>query len=282
MTDQIVVGVDESDGAADALRWAAREADARGAGLTAVLAWGLLDQHHGQRGVPFDPHYAEADAQAAVAEIAASVLGDRATGVDLRPVSDLPVRALLGAAEDADLVVVGARGLGGFKGLLVGSVSLGVLRGAECPVAVVRGDRGGEAVRRILVGIDGSDHANAALAWALDAARAHGAALHVVHAWQPAFATPIAPYDLGIVDKLEEGAQALLDETVEAADTEGVEVERTLDLSPPGRAVLEAAADADLVVVGNRGRGALRAMLLGSVSQQVVHHAPGPVVVVPG
>jgi nucleotide-binding universal stress UspA family protein len=281
MTDQIVVGVDESDGAADALRWAAREADARGAGLTAVLAWGLLDQHHGKKDVPFDPHYGEDDALAALGEIVRSVLGDEAS-VGYRPISDLPVRAVLTAAEDADLVVVGARGLGGFKGLLLGSVSHGVLRGAHCPVAVVRGDRGSEPVRRILVGIDGSDHARAALDWALAGARAHGATLEVVHAWQPAFATPIAPYDLGVVDRLEEAARALLDRVVDEADTEGVEVERTLGMTAAGRAVLEAATRADLVVVGNRGRSTLGGMLLGSVSQQVVHHAPGPVVVVPG
>jgi nucleotide-binding universal stress UspA family protein len=172
--------------------------------------------------------------------------------------------------------------LGGFKGLLLGSVSHGVIRGAHCPVAVVRGDAVDGPVQRIVVGIDGSATADAALAWALGAARAHGAVVEVVHAWQPAIVTPVAPLELGDTRALEAGARHLLDDVVDAAATDGVTVERKLALAAPGRAVLEAAEGADLVVVGARGHSVLAGLLLGSVSQQVVHHAPGPVVVVPG
>lgn len=282
MTERIVVGVDESEGAADALRWAAREASARGAELTAVLAWGLLDQHHLERDVPFDPHYGEAEADGALADILRHVLGDGADTVLRRAISDLPVRALLTGAEGADLVVVGARGLGGFKGLLVGSVSHGVLRSAACPVAVVRGDTADGPVRRVVVGVDGSATADAALTWALGTARAHGAELEVVHAFQPSALMPSASFDLGSFTAAEDAGRLLLDEVVDAVDTEGVTVERTLVFAAPGRAVLEAAERADLVVVGARGHGVLTGLVLGSVSQQVVHHAPGPVVVVPG
>ena len=282
MTQRIAVGVDESEGAAEALRWAVREAEARDAELTAVLAWGLLDQHHLARDVPFDPHYGEAEADAALAEILRHVLGDAADTVLRRTISDLPVRAVLTAAEDADLVVVGARGLGGFKGLLLGSVSHGVLRGAHGPVAVVRGDTADGQVRRIAVGVDGSATADAALAWAIGAARAHDAEVEVVHAWQTAALAPSASFDLANITAAEDAGRRLLDEVVEAVDTEGVTVERTLAFGSAGRAVLEAAERADLTVVGARGHGVLTGFVLGSVSQQVVHHAPGPVVVVPG
>jgi nucleotide-binding universal stress UspA family protein len=210
------------------------------------------------------------------------VLGDAVDTVRRRTISDLPVRAVLTAAEDADLVVVGARGLGGFKGLLLGSVSHGVLRGAPCPVAVVRGAGSSGSVRRIVVGVDGSPTADAALTWAIAAARDHGAVVEVVHAWQPSQLTPATSFALADVTAAEAAAQRLLDEVVDATDTEGVTVERTLTLAAPGRGLVEAAERADLVVVGARGHGLLANLVLGSVSQQVVQHAPRPVVVVPG
>jgi nucleotide-binding universal stress UspA family protein len=135
----IVVGVDESAGAAAALRWAMTEAEARGWSPRAVLAWGYLDQHHATPGQSFDPAYGEADAQAALDAIVAEVVGSaRAATVDRKLVNDLPARALLDASEGADLLVVGARGLGGFRGLLLGSVSQQCLHHATCSVAVVR------------------------------------------------------------------------------------------------------------------------------------------------
>lgn len=281
MTEKLVVGVDESDGAAGALRWAAREATARHADLTAVLAWGWMDQHHVEPDAPFDPEYGEDDALAALDHIVTGVLGDAASGVGRRAISDLPARALLTAADECDLVVVGARGLGGFKSLLLGSVSTSVLRHAGCPVAVVRGEVTDGPVRRIVVGIDGSDTAALALDWALGAARAHGATLEVTHVWHPSYVTPLDPYVPTAVEALETNAHRLLDEVVDAADTEGVELVRTCEIGPAGRVLVERAAEADLVVVGARGHSTIGGMVLGSVSQQVVHHAPVPVVVVP-
>lgn len=156
----MVVGVDESAGAAAALRWAVREAAARGWSLTAVLAWGLLDQHHLIGDQPFDPAYGEADALAALDEIVRAAVGtaDGAT-VERKVVCDLAAHALLSSSAAADLLVVRARGLGGFRELLLGSVSQHVLHQATCPVAVVRSDprEHTEDPPLIVVGVDGVD-----------------------------------------------------------------------------------------------------------------------------
>lgn len=114
---QIVVGVDESAGAADALRWALAEAQLHDAELTAVMAWALLDQHHAEVGEPFDASYGDAEATAALGRYVAAAVGDqKARFVRTAVVCDLPARALLEASAGADLLVVGARGLGGFRG----------------------------------------------------------------------------------------------------------------------------------------------------------------------
>src|SRR5687767_5986167 len=112
---RIVVGVDASAGAAAALQWAVRESDARGWPLTAILAWDFVNQHDATGANRFDPAYCEADAQAALNAIVASAVGTGpAAAIQQTVVCDLPARALLRASNGADLLVVGARGLGGF------------------------------------------------------------------------------------------------------------------------------------------------------------------------
>lgn len=284
MTKHVVVGVDESDGAADALKWAVREADARGAVLTAILAWGWLDQHHIYQSEHFDPAFDEDDALGTLERIVARTLGDEVPGIRLRVVNVLAGSGLVEAAADADLLVVGARGLGGFKGLLVGSVSQYCLHHAPCPVVVVKpADGPREDVERIVVGVDGSATSQRALEWALDAARAHHARVNVVHAWHPSYVGPADAYLISSVDELEQAARTLLDEVVDQADGRGLagRIERTLVMGTTARAVLESAEGADLVVIGSRQRSAAGSLFLGSVSLQVTHHAECPVVVVP-
>jgi nucleotide-binding universal stress UspA family protein len=131
---RIVVGVDGSAGSRRALRQAAEEARAHGASLEVVTAWNMLDQVTATK---FDPNYGEATARADLQEIVAAELGDDGPAPSLRIENDLPARALLSAAEGAWLLVVGARGFGGFKGLLLGSVSQQVAHHAPCPVLIV-------------------------------------------------------------------------------------------------------------------------------------------------
>jgi nucleotide-binding universal stress UspA family protein len=284
---RIVVGVDESAGGAAALRWAEREGRARGWSVTALLAWDYLDQHHGRPGEPFDPTYGVGDARRALDDIV--VAHDRQETdppIERKVVQDLAARALLEASQDADLLIVGARGLGGFKGLLLGSVSQHVLHHARCPVVVVRPHgppQRAEGIERIVVGIDGSDGSKRALDWALGAALAHGAVVEAVHAWMvPAVADPLAMMSLDPAP-LAEAAQATIDAAIADADTQGLPapIVGTVTVGSAAGAILHAAEAADLVVVGARGIGGFRGLLLGSVSQQVANHATCPVVVVP-
>jgi nucleotide-binding universal stress UspA family protein len=134
MSGIVVVGVDGSTGADRALLEAAADARRRDATLRVVHVWSLLDQPD----ETFDPHHGRAAAQAVLDESVARA-GDAvaALTVETVDVCDLPARGLLDAAADADLVVVGARGLGGFRGLLLGSVSQQVAQHATCPVLIV-------------------------------------------------------------------------------------------------------------------------------------------------
>jgi nucleotide-binding universal stress UspA family protein len=137
------------------------------------------------------------------------------------------------------------------------------------------------AMARIVVGVDGSDLARAALRFAVDEARLRGATLEVVTAWYEPYVAPTMATVAVDPTLLEEGADKTLDAAVDGIDTSGVEIRRSIRRGRPAEALLEAARDADLLVVGSRGRGGFTGLLLGSVSQQVVHHATCPVVVVP-
>lgn len=143
----IVVGVDDSPSSRHALRWAIEEAHLRGAALRVVSAWEFpfVPAADAPSGVHTDddplPRTPSLE-QSALDELAAAVSdagGDPAdSAVSLRVVRGSPVRVLLDAAEDADLLVVGSRGRGGFTGLMLGSVSSDCARRASCPVVVVR------------------------------------------------------------------------------------------------------------------------------------------------
>lgn len=210
---------------------------------------------------------------------------DAAT-VDARVVCDLPAGALLEAGADADLLVVGARGLGGFGGLLLGSVGQHCRHHSTTPIAVVRGAPApaGQQPERIVVGIDGSDTAQRALRWALEEARSRNAALEVVHAWQVPHAGYL-PHTAGVFDPeiYEHAARQLIEAALAAEDTSGLQVPvgRAWVRGGASAAILDATGDADLLVLGSRGRGGWKSVLLGSVALQVAHHAPCPVVVVP-
>ena len=138
-------------------------------------------------------------------------------------------------------------------------------------------------MQRVVVGVDGSDSAQDALRWALDEARLRQANVEVVQAWHTPYASysPMNPYPAD--SELFEGdARQALDAAIDGADTSGLPspVARVLVFGGASGAILEAAKGADLVVVGSRGLGSFTGLLLGSVSQQVAHHASCPVVVV--
>jgi nucleotide-binding universal stress UspA family protein len=284
----IVIGVDGSDSAARALRWAAQEAELHGWELHALLAWGYLSQYHADRTASFDPDYDGAQALAALTTYVEEALGaERAATVHCSEVCELPAGALLDAGAEADLVVLGARGLGGFKGLLLGSVSQHCLQHATRPTAIVHelaSPADPAAPPRIVVGIDGSDTSRHALRWAVEEARIRPASVEVVHAWHLPYVGGY-PYTAGSFDPapFEDAARQTLDEVIAGVDTTGLPgpLEPILHLGDAAGGILETAEGADLVVVGSRGLGGFTGLLLGSVGHQVANHAPCPVVVIP-
>ena len=174
--------------------------------------WSFLDQYHADRSDRFDSDYTEESARAALDSWVGEAFSAEAA-VKRRVVNDLPARALLEASDAADLLVLGARGKGGFEGLLFGSVSERVAQLASRPVAVVRA---AAAVRgaRVVVGVDGSARSLSALRWAAAEARTRDAELDVVHAWQlPAMAA--APVMAAFPNyPMEEAGHAILDAAV--------------------------------------------------------------------
>ena len=135
----------------------------------------------------------------------------------------------------------------------------------------------------IVVGVDDSEGAKAALHFALAEAQLRSATVHAVHAWTPPALGEASGMLPMLLNDLRQGHEETLDRVL--ADALGAEhaaaVERRVVQDTPARALVEAAADADLLVVGSRGRGGFAGLLLGSVSQQCAQHAPCPVVIVP-
>jgi nucleotide-binding universal stress UspA family protein len=143
---------------------------------------------------------------------------------------------------------------------------------------------------RIVVGVDGSEHARRALRWAVDEARLRGSVVIAVHAYtippvllapEPPLGAPPAPPDPRLIERLEEAAERLLADEVEQVDTDDVTVEGRVVTGLAADALLQAAEEGEMLVVGSRGHGGFKGLLLGSVSQQVAHHARCPLVIVP-
>jgi nucleotide-binding universal stress UspA family protein len=134
---------------------------------------------------------------------------------------------------------------------------------------------------RVVVGVDGSEHAARALTRAVEEARLRGAVLDVVHAVpgpvmfaDPVLAPPPSP------ERLREAGAKLVEQALTGVDIEGLETARVVAVGHTSRVLCDVAADADLLVVGSRGYGGFRGLLVGSVTHQVVAHAPCPVLVV--
>jgi nucleotide-binding universal stress UspA family protein len=283
----VVAGVDGSEGGLQAVRWVAVEAARRRLPLRllAAHAWpsgGLV----GDPGLGVDPRAVLRDAVLGhldtAARAAARVAGD--LEIERVEVTGFPEAVLEAESRRAELVVVGNRGLGGFTGLLIGSVAVALAAHAECPVVVVRGaepDQAAPLPEPVVVGVDGSPQSEAALAFAFAAADLRRVPLVAVHAWwdllvDPTMA-PLVDWDAAEADEHEVLAERLAGWTQTYPD---VPVRRLVVRDRPARALVEESGRAQLVVAGSRGRGGLRGMLLGSVSQALLHHAHCPVAVV--
>ena len=138
------------------------------------------------------------------------------------------------------------------------------------------------STKRIVVGTDGSDNSVAALQWAIEEARSHSAAVEVVYSWQfPPVIDPLGVSMLPSADEMNTSADRLLKEVMRKVDVKNANVTARVVRGAAASALLEAAKDADLLVMGRRGHGGFMGLLLGSVAQQVVQHAECPVVLVP-
>jgi nucleotide-binding universal stress UspA family protein len=281
----VVVGVDGSESALDAVRLAAREAERRGRALHVVHAfiWPLMH-------VPLGPdpagppegglrHAAERLVGTAVDMAAKTVPGLRVTS-EIREGYAAPV--LLHQARQAALVVLGDRGLGAVGGLIMGSVAVQVAAHAACPVLVAK--RGGHPEGPVVVGVDGSEVSDHAVGFAFEEASQRGAPLRAVLAWR-------YPVSAGHGDMLplvyDRNELAAEEEVVLAEATAGwrdrfpdVVVTRHLDRGRPADVLVRESRAAQLVVVGARGRGGFTGLLLGSVSHAVLHHAHCPIAIV--
>lgn len=147
-----------------------------------------------------------------------------------------------------------------------------------------------DGIGRIVVGVDGSEHARRTLQWAVDEARLRKWTVIAVHAHaiptlfvapDPVLGASQPIPDPEIAKRLEEAAETLLAEEIDQVASDDVTIERRVVTGSAPDALLRAAREGDLLVVGSRGLGGFKGLLLGSVSQQVVHHAPCPVVIVP-
>lgn len=276
----IVVGVDGSDHALLALKWAADEARRRGAILHVVYA-GIGYP----KSVPdwFQPEgdlsAGEAVVDDAVALVATSHPGLIVTGTTMElPAAD----ALSAASRSAGLLVVGARGLGGFDGLLFGSVAETCIQQAPCPVAIVRTtpDDARESSGRIVVGVDGSAGSDRALRWALDEAERRSVPVLAIHAWHE-------PYNSGLAVSLSNQYGDLAREVVEHAKVSAahwnhrVQFQAERRYGPAVAELREVCGPDDLLVVRSRGRKAKHGILIGSVARQAARHVCCSMVVVP-
>ncbi|HLU55966.1 MAG TPA: universal stress protein [Pseudonocardia sp.] len=279
----IVVGVDGSESALGAVRWAAREARRRRVPLRAVTAFEWTHDHAlGQPGLGTRYREIMLDAARDRLTSAVEVAEREQPGLEVQSqlVAGYPIPVLIEEARRALMVVIGDRGLGGVTGLLLGSVAVALGARAECPTVVVRGDEP-EPTAPVVVGVDGSPTSEAALAFAFEAASLRQAALVAVHTWWDLFVDPaLAP--ILDWDAIEEDERQLLAERLAGWGEKypDVPVQRVVTREHASRALVERSRKAQLVVVGSRGRGGVAGLLLGSVSHAVLHRAHCPVAVV--
>ena len=288
----IVVGMDGSEGARAALAWACQEARREpGANIVALSAW--------LSPVPAtSPWVVGYDLPVDLTEATTAVLAESVAAVTAKGFADVPIeqRVVCGSApavliaqgNTADILVVGSRGLGGFKELLLGSVSHQVVTHAPCPIVVVpraveTADSKHASLTTIVVGVDGSPNSTAALQWAAGRARLSDAVVHAVYAWQfPATATALIGDGAASPEPIARAAGEALDGFIAAADLpNSVRVVPAVREGLPAKVLLSQAKEARLLVVGARGHGGFVGLLLGSVASTVTHHVPCPVAVIP-
>lgn len=282
----VVVGVDGSDSAVAAARWAGALAARFGLSLHVVHGEPRVGRNLTEAAAVFQAalmQYQFENADAFLKSAADAVRCEQpglvvTTAASSDPIDDV----LFDASRRARFIVLGGMDISPSAAVLLGSTTLKLTTDAMCPVIVWRGDRTSPNSETVVVGVDDTPAGRAALATGFVVAAQLGVALHAVHSWAPrrplgAVAVP-ALMDWDAVEALQ---LAALTELVDEyhRDHRGVEVACFLESGSAAGALLRHLDDAQLVVVGNRGRPALTAAALGSTSLNLLHHSPIPVMV---
>ncbi|MCZ4606574.1 universal stress protein [Streptomyces sp. Lzd4kr] len=305
MPRTVTVGLDGSPESLAAADWAAREALLRDLPLRLLHAWQWQPYVYASpAGVIMPPALSDpqrdwADRMPREAE---TRLAQRHPGlrINVDRTAEQPVPALLAAAEDAELLVLGSRGLSGVTGFLVGSVALSVVSRTERPVVLVRAGERAEhehvpdssgtpstatAYRDVVLGLDLHSSADTVIEFAFDAAAHRTADLRVVHGWS------LPPYYYGYDGALDPELDAQLAARIRAKLTgllrpwqdkyPGVTVTEQATIGSAGPHLVNASRDAALVVVGRRTHHAPVGSHIGPVTHALLHHAAAPVAVIP-
>lgn len=276
----VVVGLDDSPEATDALAWARRQAgpDDR---IVVARAWDVPVSLGYDFIVPVDADEVGQAVKQKLVDTVEEIGDDRLIPAVIRA---RPGPAIAGEAEMADVVVIGHRGDGRIR-LMIGSTTNYVVHHVSCPVVVVRGRSSGP-VHRVVVGVDddlhdGTSPSVRALRWAYSVPGVEH--ISVVHAWEiPAIATGLYGGLPLSSDTLEQAADGVIGRAIAAAGPSPAHVEiapRAVQGSS-SRALMTASSDAELVVVGSRGRGGLADMVVGSTSVALAAHSQSPVAIV--
>ena len=284
MTAQVTVGLDGSQESFAAADWAGREAVRRQVPLRLihVQEWPSTPE------VPLT--YARTSAEHAEGILRDAVERARKEHPDLEAVTEQArgraADELTAAADEADLMVLGSRGLGGILGYVIGSVSLAVAGAAHRPVVLVRAatERVPPPHSGIVVGVDIYRPCEPLLSFAFEEAARSGLPLRFLHSWTlPASYGYAAMVDPEISAELGSEVAAGLDELLKPwrKTYPGVEVVGKAVVGSGAFQLVEASRDAELVIVGRRGRKVPVGPHLGHVAHAVIHHSPAPVAVVP-
>lgn len=284
MSETVNVGYNGSETSAEAVAWAAHEAEARGATLRIVTCV-EIPVMAGEAALGWNSGAAyEAIREASTSSSEAMTTKITAEHPGLAVTADVvpgpAAGALLTGITATDLVVVGASSHTGASAFWLGTTPRQLVRNSPCPVAVIRGAATRGTPDRIVVGIDGSATSDEAVMWAADEADRHNVGLHLVHGWSYAYA-PVDASATQARDLTEVDADCTLNRSLELARERcGVTVTGELVETSAVTALLETVRDGDLLVLGSNGHGGLRARLLGSTVNSVLDSAAVPVVVV--
>jgi nucleotide-binding universal stress UspA family protein len=278
--------VDGSSGARAAAHYAAAIAVRRHA--TLMLVHVLEPVFHGYGPVGLAGSYASAEEQ--LHESAERLLGETVSDiesshpgikVESRLETGTVAARLIDQSEEAQVTVVGSRGMGGFASLMLGSVSAQVATYGHGPIIVVRPAAAPDGP--VLVGYDGSDAANAALQFGVREALSRKVPLIVANIyWEKPWGWHQQPATDPVITASHR-AELMLNDALELSIEEHPELEytiRTIHSLNPAHSLVEESAHAALTVVGSRGRGGFAGLLLGSVSRTLIHHGAGPVAVI--